>query len=47
MTPAQAIAAGADHVVVGRPIHKAADPRRSASDIVAELNSPQAAFANR
>jgi orotidine-5'-phosphate decarboxylase len=42
MTPAQAIAAGADHVVVGRPIHRAADPRVVAASILAEMSSPQA-----
>ena len=42
MTPAQAIASGADHVVVGRPIHRASDPRAMALDIVSEMNSPQA-----
>jgi orotidine-5'-phosphate decarboxylase len=36
-TPAAAIAAGADHVVVGRPIHRAADPRAAAHAIAAEL----------
>jgi len=36
-TPAQAIAGGADHIVVGRPIWKAADPRKAALDIQAEL----------
>ena len=46
MTPAQAIANGADHVVVGRPIWKAADPRRAALDIQAELASPQAKTPN-
>lgn len=46
MTPAQAIAAGADHVVVGRPIWKAPDPAASARDILAELSSPQAQTAN-
>jgi orotidine-5'-phosphate decarboxylase len=46
MTPAQAIAAGADHVVIGRPIHKASDPRLAVQAIVDELNSPQASFAN-
>lgn len=46
MTPAQAIAAGADHVVVGRPIHQAADPGAAAASIVAEINSPQAIRAN-
>ncbi|MFG5380958.1 orotidine-5'-phosphate decarboxylase [Yoonia sp. R2-816] len=46
MTPAQAIAAGADHVVVGRPVWQAADPRAAANDILAELRSPQATFPN-
>jgi orotidine-5'-phosphate decarboxylase len=36
-TPASAIAAGADHIVVGRPIHKAASPRVAAEAILAEL----------
>lgn len=36
-TPAQAIAAGADHIVVGRPIHKANDPRAAADQILAEM----------
>lgn len=36
-TPASAIAAGADHIVVGRPIHKAASPRVAAESILAEL----------
>ncbi len=39
MTPAQAIDAGADHVVIGRPITRAADPRAAAEAIVAELAS--------
>ena len=38
-TPAQAIENGADHVVVGRPIWQAADPRKAALDIQAELAS--------
>jgi len=38
-TPAQAIANGADHVVVGRPIWQAKDPRKAALDIQAELGS--------
>lgn len=46
MTPAQAIANGADHVVVGRPIWQSADPAKAARDIVAEINSPQAIRAN-
>jgi orotidine-5'-phosphate decarboxylase len=37
MTPAQAIAAGADHLVVGRPITRAKDPRAAAQAIVAEI----------
>ncbi|KEO61143.1 orotidine-5'-phosphate decarboxylase [Thioclava indica] len=36
-TPASAIAAGADHIVVGRPIHRASDPRAAAEAIIAEL----------
>ena len=36
-TPAQAIAAGADHIVVGRPIWQAPDPRAAAQAILAEL----------
>ncbi|HSD90101.1 MAG TPA: orotidine-5'-phosphate decarboxylase [Kofleriaceae bacterium] len=36
-TPAQARAAGADLVVVGRPLRDAADPAAAARDIVAEL----------
>ncbi len=37
MTPAQAIAAGADHLVVGRPITRAPDPKAAAERIVAEI----------
>lgn len=36
-TPAAAIAAGADHIVVGRPIWQAPDPRAAAQAILAEL----------
>ncbi|MEO0485506.1 MAG: orotidine-5'-phosphate decarboxylase [Pseudomonadota bacterium] len=46
-TPADAIAAGADHVVVGRPIWKAPSPRAAAEAIVAELNSPLARRPNQ
>ncbi len=45
-TPAQAIANGADHVVVGRPIWKSDNPAQAARDIVAEINSPQAKRSN-
>ncbi|AGT07248.1 orotidine-5'-phosphate decarboxylase [Paracoccus aminophilus] len=38
-TPASAIAAGADHLVVGRPIWQAADPRAAAEAIVAEIRA--------
>ena len=37
MTPAQAIAAGADHLVVGRPIRDADDPAAAAAAIRAEI----------
>lgn len=37
MTPAQAIAASANHIVVGRPITRAPDPRAAAEAIVAEI----------
>jgi orotidine-5'-phosphate decarboxylase len=37
MTPAAAIAAGADYLVVGRPVIAAADPKAAAQAIVAEI----------
>jgi len=37
MTPAEAIARGADHIVVGRPVWQAADPAAAARAIVAEI----------
>ena len=37
MTPARAIAAGADYLVIGRPITGAADPRAAADAIQAEI----------
>ena len=37
MTPAQAIRAGADYIVVGRPIRKAPDPKSAAKRICAEI----------
>lgn len=36
-TPASAIGAGADHIVVGRPVWMHADPRSAAQTIIAEL----------
>jgi len=38
-TPAQAIQAGADYLVVGRPIRDAPDPRAAAEAIVAEMQT--------
>ncbi len=37
MTPAKAIAAGADYLVVGRPVVEATDPKAAADAIVAEI----------
>ena len=37
MGPAEAIAAGATHLVVGRPITEAADPKAAARRIRAEM----------
>ena len=36
-TPAQAIAAGADYLVIGRPIRDAEDPRQAAAKIAEEI----------
>jgi orotidine-5'-phosphate decarboxylase len=41
MTPAAAVAAGADYLVVGRPILEALDPRGAAAAIVAEIATAQ------
>lgn len=38
-TPAQAIANGSDHIVVGRPIWQATDPRAEAEAIVREMKT--------
>jgi orotidine-5'-phosphate decarboxylase len=41
MTPARAIAAGADYLVVGRPVMDAADPKAAADTIVADIAGTQ------
>lgn len=38
-TPAEAIADGADHIVVGRPIWQSSDPRRAAENIIAQIQA--------
>ncbi|NVO58402.1 orotidine-5'-phosphate decarboxylase [Rhodobacteraceae bacterium B1Z28] len=38
-TPAGAIGDGADHIVVGRPIYQAENPKAAAEAVLAELNS--------
>jgi orotidine-5'-phosphate decarboxylase len=43
MTPARAIAAGADYLVVGRPVLEAADPKALADAIQAEIAPARAA----
>jgi orotidine-5'-phosphate decarboxylase len=37
VTPAEAIAAGASHIVVGRPITEASDPTAEARAILGQL----------
>jgi orotidine-5'-phosphate decarboxylase len=39
MTPADAIAAGSDYLVIGRPITQADDPMQALRDILSEINS--------
>lgn len=43
-TPAQAVADGVDHIVVGRPIWKAADPRLAAQSILDEMKNAQGKY---
>ena len=43
MTPAAALAAGADYLVVGRPILEAGDPQAAAVAIIAEMTAAQPA----
>lgn len=38
-TPREAVAAGADYIVVGRPIIQAKDPARAAQDVIDEIGS--------
>jgi orotidine-5'-phosphate decarboxylase len=39
-TPGQAIRDGADHIVVGRPVWQASDPRAVVAAILSELPTP-------
>ena len=46
-TPAEAIRDGADHIVIGRPIWAAPDPRKAALAVIAELGSAKATRPSR
>ena len=39
MTPAEAVSLGADHLVIGRPITQAADPKAALARILAEIGA--------
>lgn len=43
VTPAQAVAAGATHIVVGRPITEAADPGAKAREIIGQIEHRETA----
>jgi orotidine-5'-phosphate decarboxylase len=45
MTPADAIRAGADHLVIGRPVTGARDPRAAAEAVVEEIRNAERAAA--
>ncbi|MEX0370147.1 MAG: orotidine-5'-phosphate decarboxylase [Tateyamaria sp.] len=45
-TPANAIASGVDHIVVGRPVWQAPSPKAAAESILSEMLSPQAQSPN-
>lgn len=45
-TPANAIANGVDHIVVGRPVWQAPSPKAAAESILSEMLSPQAQSPN-
>jgi orotidine-5'-phosphate decarboxylase len=44
VTPAQAIEAGASHIVVGRPIVEAANPAQAVKEILAQMSLGTAAI---
>ena len=41
MSPAEAIDAGADQLVIGRPITNSNDPLKATHEILTEMGSPQ------
>jgi orotidine-5'-phosphate decarboxylase len=42
MTPGEAIAGGADYLVIGRPVTEASDPEAAAAAIVGEMGGAKA-----